>query len=360
MASSLKEKEIIYLLSLLALNPNRADEAFAAFRRLTPAERDAFVSIANSNHVVLRALDPLHRSACNAGELGIATWAEEQIECERGRIANALARLYEICETLETAGFAVSVMKSLDHYPDLGSDLDIYTTADEQKFIEMMTGRFRARIEPRSWGDRLAHKWNFALPGLPEPIEVHAQRLGQTGEHTRMAERFVGRRVQKSVDGHSFPVPAPEERLIVATLQRMYRHFYFRVCDIANSGALVESGAVDFAELKRAAELGGIWPGICSYLKIVSDYLAGYRGRGLELPADIVNSAPFGGEATFVRARFIRVPIMPQGAKLYTRQVTKTAMRGDVAATLRLSLLPPLASAAALSYKLTGSDKGIW
>jgi hypothetical protein len=61
-----------------------------------------------------------------------------------------------------------------------------------------------------------------------------------------------------------------------------------------------------------------------------------------------------------VRARFIRVPLMPEGAGLYTRQVTATALRGDVPATLRLSLLPPLASAAAISYKLTGSDKGIW
>ena len=39
---------------------------------------------------------------------------------------------------------------------------------------------------------------------------------------------------------YTFPVPAPEERIIVATLQRMYRHFYFRICDIVNSGALVE------------------------------------------------------------------------------------------------------------------------
>jgi hypothetical protein len=27
---------------------------------------------------------------------------------------------------------------------------------------------------------------------------------------------------------------------------------------------------------------------------------------------------------------------------------------------VRLSLLPPLASAAAVAYKLTGSDKGVW
>jgi hypothetical protein len=51
---------------------------------------------------------------------------------------------------------------------------------------------------------------------------------------------------------------------------------------------------------------------------------------------------------------------MPQGAELYTAQVTSAAFRGDVPATLRLSLLPYLASAAAISYKLTGSDKGIW
>jgi hypothetical protein len=292
--------------------------------------------------------------------VGIAEWAGAQIKRERGRVAKALASLHEICSELEAAGCATSVMKSLDHYPDLGSDLDLYTTADEGAVAEVMTKRFQAHIEARSWGDRLAHKWNFGVPGLPEAIEVHAQRLGQTGEHTRMAERFVSRRVEKTVGGYSFLVPAPEERLIVATLQRMYRHFYFRVCDIDNSGTLVDSGAVDFAELKRAADLGGIWPGVCSYLKIVSDYLARYRGHGLNLPKNVVEAAPFGGEKIYVRARYIRVPIVPQGAKLYTKQVTRTALDGNVLATLRLSLLPPLASAAALSYKLTGSDKGIW
>ena len=36
------------------------------------------------------------------------------------------------------------------------------------------------------------------------------------------------------------------------------------------------------------------------------------------------------------------------------------ALNGDLAATLRLNLLPPLAMAAAVAYKLTGSDKGVW
>src|SRR5438270_865389 len=101
--------------------------------------------------------------------------------------------------------------------------------------------RFNAHIEARSWGDRLANKWNFASPGLPEAVEVHAQRLGQTGEHTELAQRFVARRQPKTLLGLTFQVPAPEDALIVATLQRMYRHFYFRVCDVVNTAQDVDA-----------------------------------------------------------------------------------------------------------------------
>ncbi|MFZ0706988.1 MAG: hypothetical protein WAM71_15375, partial [Candidatus Korobacteraceae bacterium] len=176
----------------------------------------------------------------------------------------------------------------------------------------------------------------------------------------QMARRFVSRRVPKTVDGFTFLVPAPEERVIVATLQRMYRHFYFRVCDIVNTAALLDAGEIDFFELRRAADVGGVWNGVATYLKIVCDYVKKYRGSAPQLLPEVLQAAQFGGEAVYVGGRFLRVPIMPNGARLYARQVTQTAMRGDVPATLRLSLLPPLASAAAVAYRLTGSDKGIW
>jgi hypothetical protein len=369
-----QEREYIHALSLLTLDPAQADEAVRYVAGLTAAERETFVSMADSNHVVLRALEPLQRvtktpisakdaqmwstEASTNSEL--AQWEAEVMEREHARIDNAVRKLHEIVSALEEGGCPTTVMKSLDHWPDLGNDLDLYTTADETRVCDVMTKRFGAHIEDRSWGDRLANKWNFAVPGLPEAVEVHAKRLGQTGEHTAMAQRFVSRRVEKSVGGLNFPVPAPEERIIVATLQRMYRHFYFRVCDIVNTAALVESGTINYGELQRAAEMGGIWKGVCSYLKIVNDYVKQYRGTDLPLPMRVRDEAPFGGEKTYVRGKFIRVPIMPQGATLYTAQVTHTALRGDVPATFRLSLLPYLATAAAISFKMTGSDKGIW
>jgi len=354
------EKAFLRALSVLALAPSRAAQVYPQLCELTNSEFTELVSLANAHHVVLRALVPLQAMATEFGDEPLALRCQAQIEQEQLRTANAVQQLFVFTRALEAAGCPITVMKSLDHWPDLGNDLDLYTTADATQVSHVMTTRFGARIEPRSWGDRLASKWNFDIAGLPEAVEVHSQRLGQTGEHIAVAQRFVTRRVKQSVLGLEFDVPAPEERIIVATLQRMYRHFYFRICDMVNIAALVESGAVDFVELHRAASMGGIWRGVCSLLRIVSDYALKYRGTPVVLPSEVLADALFGGEKLSVRAGFIRVPIVPQCAELYAAQLTTAALRGDLAGTLRLALLPYLASAAAISYKLTGSDKGIW
>jgi putative nucleotidyltransferase-like protein len=355
-----RDQQNIHALSVLSLSPSQVDTVIPYLSGLNQAEREDFLKLADSHHVVLRALTPVQNATLSNGHSELSAWAAAAIENEQARISNALEFLNRICEELEAAGCPSTVMKSLDHWPDLGNDLDMYTNADERRLARVMINKFDAHIEPRSWGDRLAHKWNFAIPGLREAVEFHVKRLGQTGEHIRLAKRFLARRMPKQVNGYTFMVPAPEERIVVATLQRMYRHFYFRVCDMANSAALVESGTINYAELRHASEQAGIWPGVASYLMIVSDYVKKYRGQGLKLPQEVLSAARFGGDKVYVRARFIRVPIMPQGAELYTRQVTHAALQGDVEGTFRLNLLPPLALAAAVAYRLTGSDKGVW
>jgi hypothetical protein len=358
------DQDCVHVLSLLTLGrqtqPLSTIDPVSFVAGLNDRQRAALLEIASSHHVVIRAFARLQQDAALAAEPSVVAWAGEVITRERARVDNALPFLDSVCTELNSGGCATTIIKSLDHWPDLGSDLDLYTTAEERKVVRIMRAKFKANVEPRSWGDRLAQKWNFTIAGLPESIEIHCQRLGQTGEHTDLAERFVIRRVFHALQGHTFPVPAPEERIIVATLQRMYRHFFFRLSDILNSAALLDAGAVNFDELRTAAELGGIWSGVATYLRLVCDYVRRYRDVAPELPASVRDAALFGGKALFVRDCFIRVPVIPHGAKLYTRQVTRTALRGDVPATIRLSLLPPLASVAAVAYKLTGSDKGIW
>ena len=358
------DKNFVHVLSLLTLRwrlPQPAEMHPLTFvADLTRDQREEFLKAADSHHVIIRALAVLHQDAVAADNNDVADWCLEAITRERSRIDAALPVLDRVCRELTANRCPTTVIKTLDHWPDLGNDLDLYSTGDERDVVRVMLTKFNAHAEARSWGDRLAKKWNFAVPGLRESIEIHCQRLGQTGEHIAMAKRFVTRRMYRTIQGYTFPVPASEERVIVATLQRMYRHFYFRLSDILNTAALLDSHAVDFEQLRNSAELGGVWPGVATYLKLVCDYVRKYRGDSPALPPDVAQAAVFSGDVLTVKNGFIRVPIMPYGAQLYTRQVTRTAMKGDVPATFRLSLLPPLASVAAVAYKLTGSDKGIW
>lgn len=353
-----RQSAIIHSLLRLTLTPFDCLEAVRHLEGMEEADRALLMEIASSHHVVLRALGPVLDN--DQASYALRRWAAEEMAREQARIDNALPRLAAICDALEAAGCQTVVMKSLDHAPDLGGDLDLLTLGDDRKVIGVMTTEFKAGVEPRSWGDRIAHKWNFAILGLPEAVEIHCRRLGQMGEHLALARRFVTRRGPKPFGSHTFLVPAPEERIIVATLQRMYRHFYFRVCDIVNTAALVESGAVDWSELHRASEQAGIWPGVASFLRICSEQVERYRGHGLALPEPVRHAARFGADTMWVGNKFLRIPLMPHGARLYTEQVTQTALHGDVPATFRLSLFPTLASAAIIAYKLTGSEKGIW
>lgn len=326
--------------------------------KLDQAGREDFVRYADMHHVTVRAMQALQKQAESAGDLEVRSWCEEVLKKEYLRIEKALSFLAPICGALEHAGCKTTVIKSLDHWPDLGSDLDLYTSGDHDTVTRVMRNQFNAELEARSWGDRLANKWNFALPGLPELVEIHVQYLGQTGEQTEMAKRVAERRVTKVLNGMTFHVPAPEERVVISTLQRMYRHFYFRLCDMADFAALLQAQAVDFAELRRAASIGGIWPGVATFLFLVSKYVERHGGLA-PLPSDVANAAYSQKIRVTFKDNFLRVPKLP-AAGLYGSQLLCAGLHRDLRAMVRLPLLPPLAVSALLAYRLTGSDKGVW
>jgi hypothetical protein len=325
---------------------------------LSPQDIGELWGLAASHHVILRAFPALHKVMVAQGNER-AEAVDHAMQQERARIDNALSFLSPICQVLKQAGDVV-VIKSLDHWPDLGSDLDLYANAPSAEVVAIMRDQFKARLEERSWGDRLANKWNFVVPGLPELVEVHVRRLGQTGEQVAITNSLVKRSRTAEFGTQTFSVPAPEERLIISTLQRMYRHFYMRLCDIADTAGLVESASVDYVYLKSLAKSAGLWDGLATYLVMVSGYVESYRGEGLPLPSLVIDAARFGPEHISFRRKFLRIPIFPQAAKLYATEWKRLLFNGELQNTLRLSLLPGLAAAAALEFKLTGTDKGIW
>jgi hypothetical protein len=140
----------------------------------------------------------------------------------------------------------------------------------------------------------------------------------------------------------------------------MYRHFYFRLCDIVDSATLISSGDLNYEELHSSAQAAGIWEGVATYLVIVSDYVRSCGAAAPDLPSFVRKSAHFEGNIVYFQGSFLRVPILPQSAGLYRSQFAGLLRRGDLQSSARLGLLPWLATAAAIGHKITGSDKGIW
>jgi len=337
-----------------------ADDRELGLMKISHPDFDALVTLAHANHVIVRALIVFLALMRSVGDDTRAEWAEIALAGETERIRLALPVLHAICSAFVEKGLDITVMKSLDHWPDLGSDLDLFSNATPQAVLEVMQQQFGATLAPRSWGDRLAHKWNFAVPELNELVEFHIGRLGQTGEQLTLASRLPQRTRMVSLGGYVFPVPHASDRLMISTLQRMYRHFYFRLCDIVDSATLVNSGAVDFDDLRNSAMAAGVWEGVASYLVIVSDYLRQHGDLGLELPQTVTTSARFGGSCIYFAKSFLRVPIMPQSVGLYRSQIAGLLRGGNLQSSARLGLLPWLATVAFVEQKRTGSDKGIW
>ncbi len=328
--------------------------------RLSQPELEDLEALATSNHVILRSFPQLGLMLEAAGEQSRADRVENAVQREKVRIDHALGFLEEICSTLEKDGCPVTVIKSLDHWPDLGSDLDLYTDAQPDELINAMKKRFNAQPAARSWGDRLANKWNFIVPGLPELVEVHVGRLGQTGEQIAVTRSLSSRTRVEQVGMYRFRVPAAEDRIVISTLQRMYRHFYIRLCDVVDNARLLDSRAVDFTYLHSLGLAAGLWEGIATYLTIISQYVETYRGDGVPLPSLVTGAARFGTAQVRLRGDFLRVSILPHSVNLYASELKALLLRGEFRNSLRLSLLPCLATAAVIDLKITGSDKGIW
>lgn len=364
---SLSNNKSLDLLSRLLIVPadNSASgtvtpELQRAVLEISKSDFDTLVALADTNHVIVRGLDSFRQITSQAGDQMRTGWADEALAAERARIDNAVAHLWQITNAFTNRQYSVAVIKSLDHLPDLGSDLDLYTNASPGEVIQLMRANFNAIPDARSWGDRLAGKWNFIVPGLPELVEIHVGRLGQTGEQVAIASSLIDRTRCITVGELMFRVPAVSDRLMISTLQRMYRHFYFRLCDVIDSAQLVETGMVDYDDLYVAAKTAGIWEGMATYLAIVSDYVKRFRGESLDIPQWVLNAAKFDGREIYFAKDFLRVPILPQSAMLYGKQLAGTFRRRQIYSGARLSLLPWLATAALVGQKITGSDKGIW
>lgn len=341
-----------------------ANEAFAAeiqyVSRLKPDQLKDLMKQAELQRVLRRTLAVLKNHLPNSKDEAAREILDQRISEEKDRVNKALNCLQQIVVVFEERGHPITVMKTLDHWPDTGSDVDLLVTAQDEEVCEIFQKYFLASKQVQSWGDRLAHKFNFRIPDLPELVEVHVDCLGQTGEQKALARGVLERRIRRSYDTFTFPVPLPEDRVVIATLQRMYRHYYIRLTDIVNIYDLLTQNCIDFERLKAIAEIGSVWPGVATLLNIVCQHAIRFGGNSIVLPEVVMDAVRFGSGRTYLDQKFVRVPLVPEAADLFWGQIVSIGRKHNFRGVLRLSLLPLLATAAFLSFRVTGNDKGVW
>ena len=349
----------ILLASQAGGNQTKFEGALEHVRRLPVQGIKTLMERATTQRVLRRSLEILGPHV--AGESKYASQVlTSRLQAERERSQNLVAVLDKIVHAFQRRGHSVLAMKTLDHWPDTGSDVDLLASGDDHEICEVLEKDFAAVRQPQSWGDRLAHKFNFMVPGLGELVEIHIGCLGQTGEQERLAEAVLSRRVETRFDDFSLPVPIQEDRIIIATLQRMYRHYYIRLTDIVNIFSAVTHSAIDFARLKDIASQSSVWPGVATLLTIVCEHGVRFGGGHVNLPSLVAAATKFDSNCTYVDRKFVRVPLMPEAANLYMLQLAENGRSRNIRAVARLTLLPILATAAFVSFRFTGNDKGIW
>lgn len=318
------------------------------------------LQIAEAHHVTLRAFAPLLNLPADSLSDRVLRRIRPAVEAEHRRIEEILPVLQRICQAFAELGHPLIVIKSLDHWPDFGDDADVYTNAHQKLVRTILMGTFCATRKARTLGDRLANKQTYIIPGVSTHFEAHMQRLGQVGEQVAVAQRFLDHAQPVTANGYTFLVPAPEERVIAAALMRMYRHLHIRICDVLNTGKLIQQNVLDYNALRTASDSGGIWNGVATYLSIVSDFHRKFAGRPLAVPANVRRSALFGIEDLSIRGKFMKIPMLPEASRLYGRQWAQTARRGSISATVRLLMVPPLVSASSTAYAVFGRGLRIW
>src|SRR5437016_1272348 len=164
------ESRYVAALSTLLLSPPES----ASFQRelryvldLNDDELRQLLDLSEDHHVTVRAINALEKGAAATGQDDLARRLDAPLAIEHKRIDNALRFLNAICHHLESSGCPVTVIKSLDHWPDLGGDLDLYTSGDRDEVIRVFTQDFAARLQPQAGAIVWPTSGISRFPGCP-------------------------------------------------------------------------------------------------------------------------------------------------------------------------------------------------
>jgi len=277
------------------------------------------------------------------------------IDKEKIRLKKAIEGIGKVTREFNKRGYHLLVIKTLDNYPDLGHDIDLYTDAPIVDIDEIFINKFKAKLQPPTFADRLSRKRNYKIDSYGT-FEVHCSRLGELGEDNLLAQDLILNGVKIEIGGVAVFVPKPEYRLLLCVLQRIYRHFNVRICDVFNTINQINGGEIDWIYLQNVSKRYGIWRGVLLYLSYIKK-IADYYNIKLEINQSlIVRNWP---AAVKDRNMHFRFPLFYTGMNVYWSKIVSDIVHLNFHSLFRIPLVVPLSLIHYCSVKLTGKD-GIW
>jgi len=292
-------------------------------------------AVADRNAVLVRLDDQLERLALRPPRS--FTVAADR---ERQRVRAALHVVREIGDRCARHGIAFLFPKALQHYPDMGSDLDLLVLSESEGTDALLLEGLAASPVARSLHDRIAGATTYRLQESRLPLDVRHGRLGPVGEQASYPRALLANRQRCLIAGAEFFVPAPEDQLILQGMDRVSGRRSFRLGDVVATIATVRALPIAWTYVTQTARAIGVLAGLGCYLSYVEQIHQALYGRGL-LPPDAHQGLLLRGwgRATFHHGAY-RFPAVRVGNRLYWRQLATSVGAGNWRAASRLCLWP--------------------
>lgn len=311
-----------------------------------PEEWERVVKLARDNVVTVRLGSKLLEAGVEPMGVDLAAPLLE----ERKRQERMTDLLIRIAQALKAEGLESCLIKTPDHRPDMGHDLDFLVPFGAADRVDALCRALGGERKGQSVCDRLAGKTSYAFDG--GTAEWHVGLLGQVGED-RWWPRQILLTPQKWGDVNpAIAIPAPEHRFLLQVQQRLYRHFFLRLGDVINSISLIKSGTLDWEGLRRAATRIGIWRGCLTYLGYLKSIHEVVLGRPLEVELPSGEAPGDGRDELGYRRSFIRFPRFRVVTRLYREKASALLGYRQWENLGRISLLPLLAAGELFAMKV--------
>jgi hypothetical protein len=307
----------------------------------TSVDWHLLLTLARHNVVLVRLADRLARTALRPPAL-----FTEAAERERERARAALAVIGQIAERCARHGVEFLFPNALQHYPDLGGDLDLLVLPRSQDVDALILDGLGVSPRPRDLRAHIAGAATYGLPDAGLVLDVRHGRLGRVGEHGWYPAALIrSRRRRQVVAGAELFAPAPEDQLVLQGMNRISGRRALRIADVLATVATVRTWPLDWSYVASMARALCVFPELCCYLGYVDQIHQALYGGPL-IPADARSGLVLEGWGRVVfRGGGYQFPAIRVRNRLYWRQLASFAGAGDWRAASRLCLVPVVVAA---------------